>query len=671
MANRYWVGGTATWDGTAGTKWATTSGGAGGAAVPTSSDDVFFDAASGAVTVTTSGTTTDVCNNLDFTGFTGTLSHANNTTIQIYGNMKTVSGMTYTIGGGGSQLSFLSTATGKTLTTGTKTWPKMLFDGAGGDWALQDTLNVTSSQIITITNGTLKLNAQNVTGPSLSSSNSNTRGIDCSAGASTWTTGNGTTLWDISTSTNFTLTSGTNLNIVIGNTSNSATFAGGGLSYGNTSGTALTTGAIVFTGANTHANLTLSCGANVSSQYQLGANQTVTGTYTSNGNSVINRAYIRSTVRGTARTISAATVTVTNADFQDITGAGAGSWDLSAISGGSGDCGGNSGITFTTPANQYWVSSGGTSTGSMSAVTRWASSSGGTAGTGRSPLPQDTAYFDANSIDAGSRTITQDKPRIGSVNWTGVTNTPAWTKTTTCDFHGSIIMSNSMTQSGTSAYTYAGRGSSTLTGGSTTWTNPLVIDCVNSAGTLTLGGNFTSSSTLTGTSGTFAGASTYTTSFTTCTWNGGTFTETGNMTLTGAFSVTGGTFGAGVASVTGNTTSANSGGTINLLGILGSTTHNYSAGTTTVGASGLTGTTFTNSGGSFTLNGASTGMTGNMTLSGGTVTLNANYTTTGTLSTSNDMTLNVVNATLNTTQINIVGSGTGGAAATTAYTWVL
>jgi hypothetical protein len=29
MANRYWVGGTATWDATAGTKWATTSGGAG------------------------------------------------------------------------------------------------------------------------------------------------------------------------------------------------------------------------------------------------------------------------------------------------------------------------------------------------------------------------------------------------------------------------------------------------------------------------------------------------------------------------------------------------------------------------------------------------------------------------------------------------------------------
>ena len=43
MAARYWVGGTANWDATAGTKWALTSGGAGGQAVPTSADDVFID----------------------------------------------------------------------------------------------------------------------------------------------------------------------------------------------------------------------------------------------------------------------------------------------------------------------------------------------------------------------------------------------------------------------------------------------------------------------------------------------------------------------------------------------------------------------------------------------------------------------------------------------------
>ena len=44
MANRYWVGGTGTWDTTAGTKWSTTSGGTGGASVPVTGDVAIFDA---------------------------------------------------------------------------------------------------------------------------------------------------------------------------------------------------------------------------------------------------------------------------------------------------------------------------------------------------------------------------------------------------------------------------------------------------------------------------------------------------------------------------------------------------------------------------------------------------------------------------------------------------
>ena len=77
MAARYWVGGTASWDATVGTKWALTSNGAGGQAVPTYSDTVFFDASSGASTVTiASGTAT--CSTLTMTGFTGTLAFGTN-----------------------------------------------------------------------------------------------------------------------------------------------------------------------------------------------------------------------------------------------------------------------------------------------------------------------------------------------------------------------------------------------------------------------------------------------------------------------------------------------------------------------------------------------------------------------------------------------------------------
>src|SRR4051794_11955215 len=101
MANRFWVGGTASWDGTAGTKWSTTSGGAGGSAVPTAADDVFFSNLSTG-TCTLSGS--QVCRSLDFNGFTGTFVHTAATSITIgdatvgSGNraLRLVSGMTYT-----------------------------------------------------------------------------------------------------------------------------------------------------------------------------------------------------------------------------------------------------------------------------------------------------------------------------------------------------------------------------------------------------------------------------------------------------------------------------------------------------------------------------------------------------------------------------------------------
>ena len=78
MADRYWVGGSGTWDSSSTTNWSATSGGSGGASVPTGSDSVFVDANSGSPTITLSGaivgfrlnTTGATCT---FTG-TGTLS---------------------------------------------------------------------------------------------------------------------------------------------------------------------------------------------------------------------------------------------------------------------------------------------------------------------------------------------------------------------------------------------------------------------------------------------------------------------------------------------------------------------------------------------------------------------------------------------------------------------
>jgi len=48
MADRYWVGGTGTWNSTSTTNWSASSGGAAGASVPTAADNVIFDAGSDA-----------------------------------------------------------------------------------------------------------------------------------------------------------------------------------------------------------------------------------------------------------------------------------------------------------------------------------------------------------------------------------------------------------------------------------------------------------------------------------------------------------------------------------------------------------------------------------------------------------------------------------------------
>ena len=61
MANRYWVGGSGTWNTTNITNWSSTSGGSGGDSVPTAGDNVYFDDSSYAtdlLVITVSGNVT-------------------------------------------------------------------------------------------------------------------------------------------------------------------------------------------------------------------------------------------------------------------------------------------------------------------------------------------------------------------------------------------------------------------------------------------------------------------------------------------------------------------------------------------------------------------------------------------------------------------------------------
>lgn len=174
MADRYWVGGSATWDDTAGTKWATTSGGAGGASVPFTSDDVFIDANSGAVTVTTGATI--YCRNLSFTSptgnFTGTFAGAN--TAVITGNFTLSPVMTRTFTG---PLSLNSALTTNTVTSNGITLANQLQFTGGGKWTLQDALNNPTGYTF-LTSGTVDLNNQSWTTLNFESNNNNVRAVN-------------------------------------------------------------------------------------------------------------------------------------------------------------------------------------------------------------------------------------------------------------------------------------------------------------------------------------------------------------------------------------------------------------------------------------------------------------------------------------------------------------
>ncbi|MFY9308102.1 MAG: hypothetical protein WAQ28_03525 [Bacteroidia bacterium] len=247
-----------------------------------------------------------------------------------------------------------------------------------------------------------------------------------------------------------------------------------------------TTASPSITGAFTFYNLTRDGnGSTKTASLFLSGNITVTNTFTVTGGSAVARFLVASLTIGTPVTITAASVNITNADFRDITGAGAASWNISA--GLTGDCGGNSGITFTTPATQ-------TATGTASFT--WSTHGW----TSRVPLPQDDVIIN-NAFVAG-QTITQDMPRMGKNITFGCTGSPTLTHSVTHTMYGSLDLTGVGTITGGSTSTFEGRGTHTLNFASLTYGNSLTINAVGGTYTLASAMNI-STGLLTLTNGTF------------------------------------------------------------------------------------------------------------------------------------------------------------------------
>jgi hypothetical protein len=157
--------------------------------------------------------------------------------------------------------------------------------------------------------------------------------------------------------------------------------------------------------------------------------------------------------------------------------------NLSAITGGSGDCGGNTIIgggtlTFTAATTQTWQSTG---SGNVSDVTKW---------TSRIPLPQDTCVF--SSAFTGSPTITCDVAWMGSVDFSSSTGTVTFNSGTGLQNGGNIVGGfkgrNGLTvgnASGSTFYFNSRRSTDTFTfGGCSIGTGTFQFSCGN-GGTLT------------------------------------------------------------------------------------------------------------------------------------------------------------------------------------------
>jgi hypothetical protein len=234
--------------------------------------------------------------NVIFTGSTCTVSASG---LSIAGNLTLASGGTYT----SVVPTFVATAT---VTSAGKQLGSTTINGSGITVTLADAL--TSSDTLTLTQGTFTAANFNVTAGLFSSSNSNTRTLNMGSG--TWTITSNLTAWNTATVTGLTFnpsTSTISMTAAIGRS-----FAGGGLTYYNLNqGSA---GALIISGSNTFNDITNTVQPSTVT-FTAGTTQTVSNF--SLAGTAGNLVTINSSSTGSQFTLSKASGTV-NAQFLSI-----------------------------------------------------------------------------------------------------------------------------------------------------------------------------------------------------------------------------------------------------------------------------------------------------------------------------------------------------------------
>jgi len=231
---RYWVGGTDTWNATAGTKWATTSGGTGGASIPSSTLDAVFDANSGTGTVTI-GASGAECKIFDSTNFGGTFTFSSNA-VSVYGDIILGAGATFSVTTG--RFTYLA-STASTCTSNGISGPGLRIEAPAGSLTLADAFSAfsTGGSVVTVLEGTFDTGGFSVSVGQVTALGSSTRAITLNDSVVSLTRASSTTTiqsWTVNAS-GLTLNAGTSTISFanVGGTAGTAyqSFSGGGLTY--------------------------------------------------------------------------------------------------------------------------------------------------------------------------------------------------------------------------------------------------------------------------------------------------------------------------------------------------------------------------------------------------------------------------------------------------------
>lgn len=357
MANRYWVGGTGTWDSSNTTHWSASSGGTAGASAPTYLDDVYFNSSSGGGTCSLVFGNPAACRNINFTGWTGTLNRVYY--LRIYGSF--VAGTTATFTGDTIYNGFFC----DTSTVGAT------FDGSGRNVGIvyfspqqNGTMSLSSHLIANYIffgpygtaswTSTFNSNNYNITAYGLTSDPTNYGiNIDAQSGYSAAKTTINFGTSTITTTTFNIIDYGTmtfntaNAKYVL---SNKLQHQGGG-AYHNMANVTFSDGHNTYPIQGpyppTFRALNFAAG---STTFNVSANLVINTAFTATGTSTASPKSIKSDSAGTRRKITAGSTSLTNISWQDIEAAGT----ASPFTGtGFANNGNNLYITFIVPTNGF------------------------------------------------------------------------------------------------------------------------------------------------------------------------------------------------------------------------------------------------------------------------------------------------------------------------------